>query len=304
MACASGGDASVVLSGEATVTATPLKSASPEPTSTPLIVDIPAPTVVPDQSGEVDGESAVSAIEILPLEDLAPEAVTFLEGRAGAVGVAVVVPDETVVYLYNGSALFPMASVAKVSIMLTILDQVDRIGRVLTEQEVTLIRQMITVSDNVAAYALWEAVGGAEAVTQYLESIGLNGLDLNSRYWGESLASAADLAQILAMLAGGEILEEPRRSFALKLMVDVDDTQDWGVSAGPANDPAEGTVGVKNGWYPAPDGWRVNSIGFVYANDNRLEYTVAILTNGQRSLDEGIETIEALSQIIHAEIVD
>ena len=163
---------------------------------------------------------------------------------------------------------------------------------------------MITVSDNAAAYALWEAVGGAVGVTRYLESIGVDGLDLNSRYWGESLASAADVAQMLAMLASGEVLEEPRRSFALKLMVDVDAAQDWGVSAGPAAEPAEVTVGVKNGWYPAPDGWRVNSTGFVFSNDHQLGYTIAILTNGQRSLNEGVGTIEALSQIIHAEIVN
>ncbi|MFQ5473532.1 MAG: serine hydrolase, partial [Dehalococcoidia bacterium] len=223
---------------------------------------------------------------------------------AGEVGVAVVVLDERVTYVHNGGALFPMASVAKVPIMLTMLDQVDRIGRVLSEHEVTLIRQMITLSDNVAAYALWEAVGGAGAVTQYLRSIGVDGLKLNPQYWGETLASAADVAEMLALLADGEILEEPRRSFALELMAEVDGSQDWGVSAGPASDPAAGTIGVKNGWYPAPDGWRVNSTGFVVSNDSQLEYTVAILTSGQRSLDDGIETIEALSQIIHAEIVD
>jgi hypothetical protein len=296
----SGGDASVALREE-TVSVTPVAVQAPEPTPSPIVIDIPAPTET-EQNTADGGPAAAAPLEILPLDVLAPEAMAYLEGRAGRVGVAVAVPDDGIAYVYNGDAQFPMASVAKVPIMLATLGQIDQNGRSLNTYEQELLRQMITVSDNIDAYALWEAAGGADAVVDYLSSIEIEGIIPNQWYWGESLAEAPAMAELLLGLVEGSILTESSTILAMELLEGVHEAQDWGVPSGAVTDTSTAVVGVKNGWYPAADGWRVNSVGYVLSESGQLRYTIAVLSNEQNSLDYGIDTIEGLSQILHSAI--
>jgi hypothetical protein len=239
-----------------------------------------------------------------PLRDLSPAAAKYLATRAGPIGVAVVVPSQGRVYMANGNKLFPMASLAKVAIMVTVLDRAIREGRDLTAWELALLEPMITVSDNDAATALWDDVGGAGAVGTYLRSLGLTAIRPNAQgYWGDSRASASEVALLLTRLVEGKILDEPSRRLAIELMTRVDPEQSWGMTARSPDQPPPGTVaGIKDGWYPAECGWRVNSAGFVIPGNEQPAYTIAILTRKQPSLEEGIETIEELARHIHAAI--
>jgi hypothetical protein len=88
-----------------------------------------------------------------------------------------------------------MASVAKLAIMVTLLDRAIREGRHLATWELALLRPMITVSDKDAATALWVDVGGPEAVETYLRSIGLPAIQPNSQGCrGASRAPAYEVA--------------------------------------------------------------------------------------------------------------
>src|SRR5438105_2505784 len=70
----------------------------------------------------------IAALAEQPLTVLTPEIDAYLSTRAGTVGVAVVVPGRSSVYITNGAALFPLASVAKLPIMMTLLNQAGREG--------------------------------------------------------------------------------------------------------------------------------------------------------------------------------
>lgn len=235
------------------------------------------------------------------LDELVPQASAYLDTRAGDIGIAVIVPDEGVVYSYNGDALFDMASIAKVPIMLSVLDQADQDAISLTPAEEQLLQAMITYSDNDAADALWWDVGGAPAVGAYLDSIGVKGIQPDpDGYWGESLASPKAMAQLLSELIQGEALDASGRALAVDLMGEVTPTQRWGVMADIDGETSPGwTVGLKNGWYPADDGWWVNSVGFVVP-DGGQPYVIAIMTDEQPSLDYGIDTIETVAHLMHA----
>jgi hypothetical protein len=57
------------------------------------------------------------------------------------------------------------------------------------------------------------------------------------------------------------------------------------------------TVAIKNGWLPLDaGGWQINSIGYI-DGDGR-DYLIAVLTNGNSTEAQGIDTIEGLSKII------
>src|SRR3972149_1267974 len=91
-----------------------------------------------------------------PLDARAAGAADYLGGLQLPVGVAVVVHDRGAVYVGNGDQPFPMASVAKVPIMLTSMDKAIRENRSLTDDELRLMEEMITLSDHDAAVALWK----------------------------------------------------------------------------------------------------------------------------------------------------
>lgn len=228
-------------------------------------------------------------------------AALYLEARDGPKGVAVVVPSRRAIYTWNGHEKFHMASIAKVSIMLTVMDQALQSGRGLTAEELAYIRPMITISDNSAASLLWSQIGGGQAVEDFLRGIGLEETDPNKEScWGASYSSPHDVALLFAKLVLGEILDEKMRSIALELLQQVDPSQTWGVTAAAPDDRPEGTIiGIKDGWYPADCGWWVNSAGLVVPGNEKPAYTVAVLTGQQSTLAYGIETIEEAGRLIH-----
>ena len=57
--------------------------------------------------------------------------------------------------------------------------------------------------------------------------------------------------------------------------------------------------GAKDGWYPADEGWWVNSAGFVLPDHEKPPYALAILTNGQPSVEYGAETVHGIAAQIH-----
>jgi hypothetical protein len=235
-----------------------------------------------------------------PLADLSPEAATYAGSRAGQVAIAVVSPSRDVVFSMNGDLALPMASVAKLAIMVTLMNAAIQEDRDLTTCETALLRRMITVSDNAAATRLWWAVGGGDGVSDYLSSIGLSGFAFSEdAAWGESLAPPNAVAMLLAKLAAGEILTEPFREQALSLMSEVVPAQRWGIPAGVGDEVAGDTfIGVKNGWYPGDEGWRVNSAAVVLSSDPETGYAMAVMTDGQPTMGYGIQTIEQLAAAV------
>ncbi|MGI8553616.1 MAG: serine hydrolase [Dehalococcoidia bacterium] len=276
------------------------QAATPHHSAVPVIVPV-SPTEAPSVTRltiQTIGFSEHS------LADLSPAAALYATDRTGQVGVAVVVPSQGIVYTANGDAPFPMASVAKVAIMVAVLDQTMQAERDLTDEERELIKKMIVVSDNDAAQTLWDRLGGGDAVDRSLKALGLSGIQpYHGAEWGASVGSARAIALLLEKLATGQILDESRRAFALDLMQQVAPDQSWGVTAGVPTERTDGTaLGIKDGWYLDETGWWVNSVGIIPARGQQPEYMIAVLTRDQPGLEYGIETIEWIASIIQAEL--
>lgn len=259
------------------------------------------PTEVIEPAATPVAHAKMDAYAVAPLSALAPEAVEYLTSRQGSAGVAVVVPSRGVVYSWNGEAQFHMASVAKVAIMLTLMNQAIEEGRELTVEEISYLRPMITVSDNQTASLLWSRIGGGDAVEAYLTSIGIEGIYPNKEScWGASYSSAEATALLFARLAQDEILNSSMRQIALELLQQVDPSQTWGVIASaPGTRPEGSIIAVKDGWYPADCGWWVNSAGMLLPANQKPAYTMAVLTGEQPTREYGIETIETVGAMVH-----
>ncbi len=273
----------------ATALAAPAVQTAPV-TSTPS----PSPSPLGDMSF-VDLGFTGAWYDELPLSDLSPDAAETVD-LDGGIGVVVMVPSLGLMYEENGDAQFQTASVVKVPIMLTLLDQAISSHRALTGNERTALTQMIAQSDNSAADALYADVGGGPAVTAFLNRAGIADAVIDPADWGTSTLSPLNGAVLMSELTVGTILDAPSRELALDLLDDVNPSQAWGAVSVAAG--AERS-GVKNGWYPEADGWVLNSLGFVSSANGVPDYTIAIFTERQPNFYDGIARIEEIGQQVY-----
>ena len=277
-----------------------LVSGSSAPAVLASNLSAPQPTRVPP----APSSTSLGQFPERSLATLSPDAARYLRGRPGQIGVAVVDPERGALYLDNGMQRFALNSVVKVLIMLTVLDRTLREAREPTARELALLESMITVSDNEAAVALWSEIGGPVGVAAYVRSVGLSKVRFDpEEHWGDTKASARDVAVLLGTLTGGSTLDQPGRERAIDLMQRVVPEQRWGIADALDQAPPRTLVGLKNGWWEDGDGWQLNSAGFVQPVDGRPVYTVAILTRLQPSLSEGLATIEGVARLIHAALL-
>jgi hypothetical protein len=255
----------------------------------------------------------------------------YLHTRKGIAQVALFDKVTGKTYLIsNGTALQFTASIVKVDVLALWLWLYQSVpGTIPSNVPYSiqyLMRNMITMSDNVAATSLFYFGGGCSVLTQFDTLIPTHdtkvGCQTPSYYgWGNSLTSAADQVAVVKTLAyDNAVLGPAARDYGLKLMESVVPTQRWGVTCGPwgttcngpdyANPEPGVTVAVKNGWKYVPSctkaddscRWQVNSIGWVQGKNRN--YVLAVLTTDDPAgkdtygFDYGIATIQNVSKQI------
>jgi hypothetical protein len=223
----------------------------------------------------------------------------YADSRRGSVAVSVYDVAAHRLTVVHPRDRMVTASIVKVDILQTLLYQ--RHGR-LREDERELATRMIEQSDNDAASALWDDVGGAAGVRRYDAKLGLGQTHPHSDgEWGLTTTSAHDQVALVRNLFGpSKLLAKSWQRYARGLMRHVTSDQHWGISSGPS---AGAIVGLKNGWLPVASDryrWEVNSIGWVRGTDRR--YEIAVLTAHQPSEGYGIHTIEHLSRLVWAHV--
>lgn len=226
----------------------------------------------------------------------------YLAGRAGTVLAAVYDRRTGQTWTLGHGQPQATASIVKVDILEALLAG-NPDG--LSAADQALAQSMIEDSDNNAASALWNAVGGLAGLQSYNASAGLLETTPSACLvctgfpwpgWGLTTTTPADQVLLLRQLLDGPLLSRADRDYAMSLMKNVEPGQRWGVSAGV---PAGVQVALKNGWVPltAPNAnWQINSMGWV-SGDGR-SYLVAVLATGNPSEQYGINTIDALSTFL------
>ncbi|MYS23192.1 Beta-lactamase enzyme family protein, partial [Streptomyces sp. DvalAA-14] len=162
-----------------------------------------------------------------------------------------------------------------------------------TQRERELATSMIEVSDNDAAEALWETIGGDSGLASANATLGLrHTVGGSGDLWGLTQTTVADQLTLLRAVfgGGGSPLSAASRGYMKSLMTSISDGQRWGVSA--ADSDAAGYA-LKNGWLErtATGRWDINSIGMVTNNGHRL--LISVLSSGQASEQKGIDLVQA-----------
>ncbi|MGW1893449.1 serine hydrolase [Streptomyces sp. NPDC002004] len=222
-----------------------------------------------------------------------------LHGRHGAVALALYDRPTATSCTFRAGAAFDSASVVKVTVLGALLRKVAEEHRHLTSREAQQATDMITKSDNAATNALWHQVGEG-GIRHFLTLAGMRDtVPGPSGHWGRTRITAADQLKLIRLLTSDNSVLTPRaRAYALRLMNRVVPEQRWGA---PAGAPAEVTVHVKNGWLPLEDnGWRVHSVG-AFTGAGR-DYGLVVLSHGNRTMDEGVTTIERAARAVNRDV--
>ncbi len=194
---------------------------------------------------------------------------------------------------------FVMASAVKVSVLTELLLENEKAQTVLTDDQKELTNSMITASDNDATTNLLYQMGGYQAPDNLFKTLGMNNSKMNPTAWGYSTTTAPDQIKLLRhIFYKSDVLSKDSQHYAQGLMSQIDDDQAWGVSAGV---PKNAEISLKNGWLPDDDdGWMVNSLGHI--KTKKVDYVIAILTNGDTTEQNGIDLIEQLSRQSYQEL--
>ena len=166
---------------------------------------------------------------------------------------------ETLTY---GDGAFDTASIVKVDILAALLHQAQQDGRALTASEKSLAAAMIERSDNEAATALFNAVGGKAGLDAFNDVIGLTETVTGSNgSWGLTQTTAADQLELLDVVFGDDA--------ALKV--------------GYLQRSATGL-------------WDVTSIGEIEADGHT--YLVAVLSDGNATFDSGVALVDQVAEAV------
>ncbi|WP_068403401.1 FG-GAP-like repeat-containing protein, partial [Kribbia dieselivorans] len=221
---------------------------------------------------------------------------SYIQSRPGNVTVAVRRPGTSTVYTYTkGPTVNITASIVKVELMAGVMLKAQDSGRALTAWEKSQIVPMIRSSDNNAATALFNYLGGRAGLDRVSARLGLFSTRAEAAgHWGLTTTSASDQTRLIEHFAKATgQLTSTNRTYGRTQMLNVTSSQDWGVSAGP---PA-GTVALKNGWLPRSTGYHANSIGL--STYSSPDYAIAVLTQANPgTLSTQISTIEGVSKIV------
>jgi beta-lactamase class A len=197
------------------------------------------------------------------------------------------------------------ASIVKVEIMGTALQEAQQAGQSLPPAEQGLMPSMIENSDNDSATALLHDVGGPSAVARFDRSAGMTDTQPSTLAlipgtpwpgWGLTTTTALDEAVLVSRFAyPNGVLSSVSRQYGLSLMENIESDQSWGVSGGV---PPGTRIALKNGWLPlGPSNWQIDSIGWI--DGHGRNYVLAVLTADNPSEAYGIDTIEGIASYIY-----
>lgn len=268
--------------------------ASGPPSPTPTAAPQASPARTPSHSA---GPSVATA-RLVEAPLLADRIEDLMERRGGELGLEVVDLRRGEAFRVQTREAYCYSTI-KVLILTTVLRQAQEAGEELTERQRSLANRMITRSDNAAAEALL-ADAGRDEVQRVATMVGMDHTEIDSGWWGLWRTHPRDLGRMVdTLLSRDQVLDGGGRASARFLMAGVVPAQRWGVFT--AEQRAGFYVAGKNGWGPLPDGFRVNSTGWVCGESS--EYVLSILSRSPNGFAYGRETVGQVAALCHDAVI-
>jgi hypothetical protein len=219
----------------------------------------------------------------------------LLRGRPGTLGI--IVHDRVTGASWRaGTTDHPTwtASTIKLALVTGLLERA-RAGEITLDSKARQqIADILDVSSDAAATALWNRYGKDAQVPRFQQVYGMAGLTFVTgfpRIWGHMKCTAEDLMHLISYVL--DRLDPADRTLIVDGMRHVGPIQRWGVwAAGPAQQP-----GTKDGWSIEPDTggkhWVTNAVGFA-GPDERYAVAVMYQLPAGPGIDVGVHLVSDL----------
>ena len=206
----------------------------------------------------------------------------YAAGREGVVSFAVVNTDGELRGV-DGDRLYPAASVVKSMLLAAEIRQLKHDEAPIDSETDSLLRSMITASDNSAADAIYARVGDA-GLNAVATRAGMTRFTV-AGHWGNAQIAAGDMALFFADL--DRQFPRDRREYAEGLLGSVIESQRWGIPVAAGDDWA---VRLKGGWLP--DHALVHQAAELRERNGSRALAIVVLTDEQPSFAYGVETVQ------------
>jgi hypothetical protein len=191
-------------------------------------------------------------------------------------------------FTYNPGPQLELASTVKPEILGALLWEHQATGQPLSTAEQVEAAGMIEISNNTDGQDLFDDVGGAPAVQDFDDTIGMTNTTVYTD-WGGSTTTPVDQLKVLATYAlPNPTLNDASRAYGLSLLGNVEPSQIFGITAG--IDPST-LKAAKTGRIPA-DGVR-NTIGWI-DGDGR-DYLIATFVQDGASDQAGEAAMDPIA---------
>lgn len=225
------------------------------------------------------------------LLSLQQQIASLLSSKSADVGIAALDLSTGTGISVHGNDPYPMASTVKVAVAATYLREVEAGRRSLSDtiqghSADWQMHRMIIYSDNHAADALINNLGGPQTIEKWLEGNGIKGIHVD-RTIAELLRAKRDLwdrrdsatplamVDLLRRIDNGELLDSSSRSYLLGLMRACETGKNRIKWLLPAGTPVQHKTGTLNGladdvgYITLPDGRRIAVAVFARGGENR-----------------------------------
>ena len=220
-----------------------------------------------------------------PDADRIQAASAYAEAREGSVSFAVI-DSRGRLRGREPDRLYSAASIVKAMVLSAELRRLAADDAELDESTASLLKAMITASDNDAADAIYARVGDA-GLHEVANRAGMTGFTI-AGHWGNAQVTAADMARFFGDL--DRMLPERHREFGQSLFGSVIESQSWGIPVAAGDRWA---TRFKGGWLP--DHALVHQAAELREVGGPREIAMAILTDEQPSHGYGVETVEGVA---------
>ena len=201
-----------------------------------------------------------AGMQMATLDALSPAALAAAQNYGSNVTFSIYDPATNHYYVYNPYEQLEMASMFKIPILVTLLHEIEQEGRGLTSDEQADTTSMIEVSDNDAEGRMYDDAGGYDAITSYINAIGIDDMQINTGGIGSTVMSSLSSVRLIEMLRSGKLLNQRDTQYALNLMANVVSYQRAGVCD---TAPSGASCSMKIGYGPAINGFLMDAMGTV-----------------------------------------
>ena len=183
---------------------------------------------------------------------------------------------------------FHSASVVKAMLLVADLRKLAARHRGLDPGRRALLEPMIHLSDNDAATAIWN-LDGEGPVRALARAAGMTDFAVFG-YWSSAKISAADQARFFFYME--QLTPRRFRPYANRLLSHIVEYESWGIPR--VSRPRGWRTYFKGGWVGTSRGQLVHQVARL--ERHRARVAIAVLTDGNPSMEHGIETIEGVTR--------